>query len=179
VVRHYLVLNRDLCTDCARTVWLRDGNQLRCKLCLTNWLFLSHAREHDMSRGHINRVRVLDALPNPRASNVGPLESNDIPLDASASLDYDSNDIGTYEDVTPRALHGPALPDDPSSAIYDDFSGALAMEDGVADTCDSMDAEDAPALHWNEVFTAPSVHEEEFDVHSAPSSADEANNAGA
>jgi hypothetical protein len=60
-----------------------------------------------------------------------------IPLDVPAFVDHDFDFRSVRADTT---LHGPALPDDPPDAIYDDFSGALAMEDEVPDARDSSEA---------------------------------------
>jgi hypothetical protein len=115
---------------------------------------------------------VLDSLPSWHASDVEPREPADTPLEAPASLDHD---VGFGTSHLHNTLHGPALPDDPPSAIYDDFGGALAMEDEVTDldARDSMDVEDAPASRWSDVFIAPVVHEEEGGIKFASNDAKE------
>jgi hypothetical protein len=60
------------------------------------------------------------------------------------------------------ALHGPALPTDPSSSIYDDFSGAYAVS---MDDCEDNSIDNAPEEHdlgWE----APQAAEPFFELQS-------------
>jgi hypothetical protein len=166
----------DSYTDCDCTVWQQSSSHFRCKICPSRWLYPSEASRHNNSDKHINQTRLFDSLPPPDAVDAEPLESMHIPLDVPAFVDHDFGFGSVRTDTT---LHGPALPDDPPDAIYDDFSGALAMEDEVPDARDSMDIEDAPALRWNEVLTTHTVHEQDGGPKLVSSDAKDTQDAGA
>jgi hypothetical protein len=105
-------------------VWQHSGRKLRCTICLTNWISFSEAKRHQDTDKHIKQLRVRDALPT---TDFEPQSSYDIHLD----LPQEQAPVEAWHStsaVSTRALHGPALPEDPIGTLYDDWGRQLAVD---------------------------------------------------
>jgi hypothetical protein len=103
-------------------VWLSRDGKHRCIPCATGWLSYSHAKEHEDRKAHISAARVLNGeqtAAHPQLPSTSRTHAH--PCPPAPSL---SDSLSTSYAV----LVGPALPEDPSDAIYDDFDGALAPD---------------------------------------------------
>ncbi len=95
------------------------------------YLSLSKARRHEGTKSHTYRIRTLDnahLVPPDLLDDEPPGPPTQSSVDTPQYPSQETKPVMSPQSVYPRySVHGPALQEDTSDTLYDDFSGALSL----------------------------------------------------